>query len=111
MSNAASRDAPPGSYVANHAAGTLVTQAIAGDIETIVRDKVGLVPWRENSLMPAYGMAPSPATDRPLSWPVNCLVCHTAAIDGVADFGAGTKVFDDKWLGEPLRTLTGARCR
>jgi hypothetical protein len=29
MSNAASRDAPPGSYVANHAAGTLALAAIA----------------------------------------------------------------------------------
>ena len=89
----------------------LVTQTITGDIETIVRDKVGLVPWRENGLIPAYGMAPSPATDRPLSWTVNCLVCHTAEIDGAAYFGAGTKVFDDKWLGESLKALTGERWR
>ena len=89
----------------------LVTQVVAGDIETIVRDKVGLVPWRENRLIPAYGMAPNPAANRPLSWTVNCLVCHTAEIDGVAYFGAGTKVFDDKWLGESLKTLTGDRWR
>ena len=28
-------------------------------------------------------------------WTVNCLVCHTAEIDGVTYLGAGTKVFDD----------------
>ena len=89
----------------------LVTQVITGDIETIVRDKVGLVPWRENTLIPAYGMAPSLAAGRPLRWTVNCLVCHTAEIDGVAYFGAGAKVFDDKWLGESLKTLTGDRWR
>ena len=32
---------------------------------------------------------------QPLKWTVNCLVCHTAEIDGVAYFGAGTKTFDD----------------
>ena len=89
----------------------LVTQVIAGDIQTIVRDQVGLVPWRENRLIPAYGMAPNSADDGPLRWTVNCLVCHTAEIDGVAYLGAGTKVFDDKWLGESLKTLTDDRWR
>jgi tetratricopeptide (TPR) repeat protein len=89
--------------------GNLARQLIAGDIQTIVREKVGLVPWRENSLVPAYGMAPS--RDGPLRWTVNCLVCHTAEIDGVAYFGAGTKVFDDRWLGEALKTMTGPRWR
>lgn len=84
----------------------LVTQTIVGDIDTIVRDKVGLVPWRENAFVPAYGMAPSLEPDKPLRWTVNCLVCHTAEIDGVAYFGAGTKRFDDKWLGEALKVLT-----
>jgi hypothetical protein len=82
------------------------TQAIAGDVETIVRDKVGLVAWKENKAVPAYGMAPSLDPDKPLRWTVNCLVCHTAEIDGVAYFGAGTKTFDDKWLGEALKLLT-----
>jgi mono/diheme cytochrome c family protein len=41
-----------------------------------------------------------------LQWTVNCLVCHTAEIDGVAYFGAGTKTFDDWWLGEALKRLT-----
>lgn len=82
------------------------TRAIAGDVDTIIRDKVGLVPWRENKAVPAYGMAPSLDPDKPLRWTVNCLVCHTAEIDGVAYFGAGTKTFDDKWLGEALKVLT-----
>lgn len=82
------------------------TQAIAGDVDTIVRNKVGLVAWRENKAVPAYGMAPSLDPDQPLRWTVNCLVCHTAEIDGVAYFGAGTKTFDDKWLGEALKLLT-----
>lgn len=91
--------------------GNLVTQAITGDVDTIVRDKVGLVLWPENKLIPAYGMAPSLASSAPLSWTVNCLVCHTAEIDGVAYFGAGTKVFDDLWLGEALKTLTSDKWR
>ena len=89
----------------------LVTQVVTGDIETIVRDKVGLVPWRENRFIPAYGMAPRLSADGPPSWTVNCLVCHTAEIDGVAYFGAGTKVFDDKWLGESLKVLTSEKWR
>ena len=56
-------------------------------------------------------MAPSPRPDEPLRWTVNCLVCHTAEIDGVAYFGAGTKTFDDLWLGEALKTLTSERWR
>jgi hypothetical protein len=89
----------------------IVIQAVVGDVEAIVRDKVGLVPWPENRLIPAYGMAPSLAADRPLSWTVNCLVCHMAEIDGVAYFGAGTKMFDDLWLGDALKTLTHERWR
>ena len=69
----------------------LVTQAIVGDVNTIVYDKVGLVPWRDNPLVPAFGMAPNatheaPNPQRPvasaqrppesLKWTVNCLVCH-----------------------------------
>ncbi len=84
----------------------LVTQTVVGDIDTIIRDRVGLVPWPENRVVPAYGMAPNLEPERPLRWTVNCLVCHTAAIDGVAYLGAGTKLFDDKWLGESLKTLT-----
>ena len=58
-------------------------------------------------VVPAYGMAPERrAPDQPLSWTVNCLVCHTAEIDGVAYFGAGTKTFDELWLGEALKRLT-----
>jgi hypothetical protein len=91
--------------------GNLVTQAIVGDIDTIVGQKVGLVLWREQSVVPAFGMAPGPRAGEPLRWTVNCLVCHTAEIDGVAYLGAGTKTFDDRWLGEALKTLTSDRWR
>jgi hypothetical protein len=93
----------------------LVSQAVVGDVDTIVREKVGLVPWRDNPLVPAYGMAPNASPRAPgrdgapptsLRWTVNCLVCHTAEIDGVAYFGAGTKTFDELWLGEALKRLT-----
>ena len=84
----------------------LVTQAVAGDMDTIVRERIGLVRWRDNPLVPAFGMAPNAGSGEPLRWTVNCLVCHTAEIDGVAYFGAGTKIFDDVWLGEALKHLT-----
>jgi hypothetical protein len=87
----------------------LATQVVAGDIQTIVRHKAGLVPWPENGFIPAYGMAPNLAPGEPLRWTVNCLVCHTAEIDGVAYFGAGTKTFDDVWLGQSLKKLTDDR--
>ena len=91
--------------------GNLVTQAVVGDIETIVGEKAGLVRWRDNRMVPAFGMAPNVGArgggrDTPLRWTVNCLVCHTAEIDGVAYFGAGTKLFDDVWLGEALKRIT-----
>jgi hypothetical protein len=91
--------------------GNLVTQTIAGDVDTIVRDKVGLVLWRDNPRVRAFGMAPSRSPSEPLRWTVNCLVCHTAEIDGVAYLGAGTKVFDDRVLGEALKVLTSERWR
>src|SRR5258708_9892364 len=92
----------------------VLTQAVVGDVDTIVRDKVGLVLWRDNPRVTAFGMAPNAGTAGhgagaafvPLKWTVNCLVCHMAEIDGVAYFGAGTKTFDEFWLGEALRRLT-----
>ena len=86
----------------------VVTQAVVGDVDSIVRDKVGLVLWRDNPQVKAFGMAPNAdaAGRGPLKWTVNCLVCHMAEIDGVAYFGAGTKTFDELWLGEALRRLT-----
>ena len=89
----------------------LVTQAVVGDVDTIVRDKVGLVLWRDNPGVPAFGMAPNRNSAEPLKWTVNCLVCHTAEIDGVVYFGAGTKLFDDKFLGEALKLLTSEQWR
>jgi hypothetical protein len=92
--------------------GNLMTQAVAGDVNTIVGEKVGLVLWRDNPVVPAFGMAPGVEAQRPgeargtLKWTVNCLVCHTAEIDGVVYFGAGTKIFDELWLGEALKRLT-----
>ena len=91
--------------------GNLAIQAIVGDVETIVRDKVGLVLWRDNPRVPAFGMAPNAARGEPLKWTVNCVTCHTAEIDGVVYFGAGTKTFDDKWLGDALKVLTSDRWR
>ena len=86
----------------------LVTQAVVGDVDTIVGDKVGLVLWRDNKRVPAFGMAPNAdaADHEPLKWTVNCLVCHMAEIDGVAYLGAGTKTFDERWLGDALKRLT-----
>jgi len=89
----------------------VVTQAVVGDVDAIVRDRVGLVPWPENRSVPAYGMSPDLTPGEPLRWTVNCLVCHTAEIDGVAYFGAGTKVFDELALGNALRLLTDPRWR
>ncbi len=74
----------------------LLTQVVTGSVQTIVEDKVGLVPWRENDAVVAYGMAPGAPPEHAGSWTVNCLVCHMAEIDGVAYFGAGSKTFDDK---------------
>jgi mono/diheme cytochrome c family protein len=94
--------------------GNVITQAIAGDVDTIVGRKVGLVLWRDNKLVPAFGMAPNAGATqggRSLQWTVNCLVCHTAEVDGVAYLGAGTKTFDELWLGEALKTMTSSHWR
>jgi len=92
-----------------------ITRAIAGDVDAIVGQKVGLVLWRDNTRVPAFGMAPNAAASapagRPLRWTVNCLVCHTAEIDGVVYFGAGTKTFDELWLGEALKQMTNDHWR
>ena len=88
----------------------LITQVVAGDVETIVRDRAGLTLWRDNAMVPAFGMAPD-GGGGDLKWTVNCLTCHTAEIDGIVYFGAGTKTFDDKWLGESLRSLTAPEWR
>jgi hypothetical protein len=89
----------------------VVTQAVVGDVDTIVRDRVGLVLWRDNAAVTAFGMAPNRSPHEPLKWTVNCLVCHTAEIDGITYFGAGTKVFDDRVLGDALKLLTSDRWR
>jgi mono/diheme cytochrome c family protein len=89
----------------------LVTQAVVGDVDTIVGEHVGLVRWRDNARVPAFGMAPNRDAGAPLRWTVNCLVCHTAEIDGVAYLGAGTKTFDELWLGEALKRLTSGPWR
>ncbi|MBC8001913.1 MAG: hypothetical protein H7X97_04920 [Opitutaceae bacterium] len=91
--------------------GNLATQAVIGDIDTIVGEKAGLVLWRDNLRVRAFGMAPDSTPGQPLKWTVNCITCHTAEIDGVAYFGAGTKTFDDKWLGDSLKLLTSDRWR
>src|SRR5204862_4148221 len=45
--------------------GNLVTQAVAGDVDTIVGKKVGLVLWRDNPRVPAFGMAPNAGSGEP----------------------------------------------
>ncbi len=84
----------------------VITQVVVGEVDSIIRNDVGLVLWNENPLVPAYGMAANAGSGEPLLWTVNCLVCHTAEIDGVAYFGAGTKTFDELWLGESLKLMT-----
>jgi hypothetical protein len=91
--------------------GNLAAQVVAGDVDTIVGEKVGLALWRGNPRVRAFGMAPNAGTGEPLRWTVNCLVCHTAQIDGIVYFGAGTKTFDELWLGDALRRLTSERWR
>jgi len=91
--------------------GNLVSQAVAGDVDTIVGEKAGLVLWKDNAQVPAFGMAPNADSGEPLRWTVNCLVCHMAEIDGVPYLGAGTKTFDEVWLGEALKRLTAGSWR
>ena len=64
--------------------GNLVTQVVVGDVRHD-RPRPGRAGGvaRERTDVPAYGMAPNPNPREPLSWTVNCLVCHTAEIDGV----------------------------
>src|SRR5215471_5583565 len=52
----------------------VVTQAVVGDVDTIVRDKVGLVLWPDNVRVKAFGMAPNTNGGESLRWTVNCLV-------------------------------------
>jgi hypothetical protein len=91
--------------------GNWMTRAAFGDNYTIARDRIGLVPWPENKVVVAYGMAPSPSGGQPLSWSVNCLACHMAEIDGIAYFGAGTKVLDEKALADMVKMVTSSAGR
>jgi len=91
--------------------GNWITRAVLGDNYTIARDRIGLVPWPENKVVVAYGMAPNLAVGQPLSWSVNCLACHMAEIDGVAYFGAGTKVLDEKVLADTVKMVTSSTGR
>jgi hypothetical protein len=91
--------------------GNWITRAVLGDGRTIARDRVGLVPWPENKIAVVYGMAPNPAPGQPLSWSLNCLTCHTAEIDGVVYFGAGTKILDEKALADTVKMVTGSAGR
>jgi hypothetical protein len=86
-------------------------QFVAGDTDTIIRERIGLVPWPRNHIARAYGMAPNPALDRPLGWTVNCIACHMAEIDGVAYLGAGGKVIDEKRLLGSAVQVTGPLSR
>ncbi|PYR54541.1 MAG: hypothetical protein DMF91_26525, partial [Acidobacteria bacterium] len=46
--------------------GNLVTQAVVGDVNMIVGEKAGLVLWRDNARVPAFGMAPNVDSNEPL---------------------------------------------
>jgi RoxA-like, cytochrome c-like len=91
--------------------GNRFTQAVMGDNVEIIGNLIGLVPWTENRVVKAFGMAPNPVPDQPLSWTVNCLACHTAEIDGVVYFGAGGKVLDEKMLADTVKLVTNRRGR
>jgi mono/diheme cytochrome c family protein len=91
--------------------GNWMTEALLGDRHTIARDRVGLVPWRENRTVVAFGMAPNLTPGQPLGWSVNCLACHTAEIDGVVYFGAGAKVLDEKVLADTVKMATSSTGR
>src|SRR5262252_10484974 len=43
----------------------VVAQVVAGDVETIISDKIGLARWRDNALVPAFGMAPNTPASHP----------------------------------------------
>lgn len=91
--------------------GNWLTRAVLGDSHAIARDRVGLVPWPENPVVAAFGMAPTPAPRQPLGWSINCLACHMADIDGVAYFGAGTKVLDERILADTVKMVTSSAGR
>ena len=91
--------------------GNWLSRAVLGDGHAIASDRVGLVPWPENQLVAAYGMAPNPAPDQPPGWSINCLACHMAEIDGVAYFGAGTKLLDERILADTVKMVTSSTGR
>ena len=86
--------------------GNWLSRAVLGDGHAIASDRVGPVAWPENQSVRAYGMAPNPDPDQPPSWTVNCLACHMAEIDGVAYFGAGSKVLDERILADTVKLVT-----
>lgn len=88
--------------------GNWLTQVFLGDSHAIASSRVGLVPWAENDVVAAFGMAPNPTPGQPLGWSINCLVCHTAEIDGVAYFGAGAKTLDEKILADTVKMVTSS---
>ena len=91
--------------------GNWFLQTVVGDADSIVRNRIGMVLWPENKVARAYGMAPNPDPTKPLSWTMNCVACHVAEIDGVAYFGAGGKVLDEKMLGETVEQITNLGAR
>ena len=88
--------------------GNWLTRVFLGDSQAIASSRVGLVPWTENEVVAAYGMVPNPTPGQPVGWSINCLVCHTAEIDGVAYFGAGAKTLDEKILADTVKMVTSS---
>ena len=85
-----------------------LARLLIGDPDTIAQQRLGLALWSDNELVPAFGMAPNSGPDQPLGWTANCLVCHSAEIDGVVYLGAGSKVFDEHVLSAGLKKLTAS---
>ena len=52
-----------------------------------------------------------PRPDQPPGWSINCLACHMAEIDGVAYFGAGTKLLDERILADTVKMVTSSAGR
>jgi hypothetical protein len=88
-----------------------ILQLVIGNADAIVGRRIGLVLWPQNQTARAYGMAPNPAPDKALSWTLNCVGCHMTEINGVAYFGGGSKVLDEKILAETVEAITSAAAR
>ena len=84
----------------------LVTQAVVGDVDTIVGEKVGLVLWRDNPLVPAFGMAPNVESRDSLNRSRRPVRVTTTPSDGPSTAWCATRRRSTAW-----RTSARARRR